>query len=234
MNPRTESFGLTRWTLVLRAKGTDTAGQSALGELCDAYYAPVVAFLRYRCQNEDAAREKAHAFFAQILAGRTLAGADPARGRFRSYLLGALRHFLADEHDRGQAAKRGGGMEAVSLDAGTECNVAAGATDETAFDRQWALTVIARALEVVGSEWKESGKEEHFEILKSSLTGTGENVPIAETAGKLGLTEGAAKVAIHRVRARFREAVKAEIAQTVPEESDIDDELRHLIAVLTA
>jgi DNA-directed RNA polymerase specialized sigma24 family protein len=234
MNPRTENFGVTRWTLVLRAKGRDPVGQSALSELCDAYYAPVVAFLRYRGRGDDAARDQAHAFFAEILAGRTLVGADPARGRFRSYLLGALRHFLADEHDRSQAAKRGGGAEAISLDAGTECKVPAGATDETAFDRQWALTVIARALETVGKEWTEAGKEAQFEVLKSSLTGTGENVPLVETARKLGMTEGATKVAIHRLRARFREAVKSEIAQTVPEESDIDDELRHLIAVLAA
>ena len=234
MSPRTESFGVTRWTLVLRAQGKDVVGQSALSELCEGYYAPVVAFLRYRGQNDDVAREKAHAFFAQILAGRTLAGADPARGRFRSYLLGALRHFLADEFDRDQAAKRGGGVESVPIDAGTNCEIPSGKADETAFDRQWALTVIARALEVVQSEWKEAGKADQFEILKSSLTGTGENLPVSETARKMAISEGATKVAIHRLRTRFREAVKAEIAQTVPEESDIDDELRHLIAVLAA
>lgn len=234
MSPQTESFGATRWTLVLRAKGNDAVGQSALSELCEAYYAPVVAFLRYRGTNDDAAREKAHAFFARILAGRTLAGADPARGRFRSYLLGALRHFLADEYDREQAAKRGGGMESVPIDAGTSCEIPSSKEDETAFDRQWALTIIARALEEVDSEWKQAGKAEQFEVLKSSLTGSGENLPLAETARRLAMSEGATKVAIHRLRARFREAVKAEIAQTVPEESDIDDELRHLIAVLAA
>lgn len=233
MSLPTESFGVTRWTLVLRAKEQDTNGKTALSELCEAYYAPVVAFLRFRGNPEDAARDKAHAFFAEILAGHTLAGVDPARGRFRSYLLGALRHFLSDEHDRHQAAKRGGGVETVPIGTEAGCDVPTPASDETAFDRQWALTVIARALNVVGNEWKDSGKEEQFEALKSSLTGTGETLPLAEAARKLGISEGAAKVSIHRLRARFRDVVKSEIAQTVPKESDIDDELRHLIAVLS-
>src|SRR4051794_16789325 len=116
MAESTGNFAATRWTLVMRAKGENPAARTALSELCDAYYAPVVAFLRWRCGSEDAGREQAHAFFERILAGKALAGADPARGRFRSYLLGALRNFLADEHDRSSAAKRGGGAEAVSLD----------------------------------------------------------------------------------------------------------------------
>ncbi len=112
------AFAATRWTLVLRAKGEDTAARAALSELCAAYYAPVVAFLRPRSASDDAARERAHAFFAQVLEGRALTGADPARGRFRSYLLGALKHFLADARDRSATAKRGGGIEPVPLDAG--------------------------------------------------------------------------------------------------------------------
>ena len=230
MTSATGQFAVTRWTLVLRAKAGDDAGQRALSELCETYYAPVVAFLRYRAPGEDAAREQAHAFFAQVLQGRALAGADPARGRFRSYLLGALRHFLADARDRAGAAKRGGGAEPVPLD--TSASIPAAPPDESAFDREWALTVIARALDCVGKEWSDAGKARDFEILKPALSGTGESVPVAETARQLGMSDGAAKVALLRPRARFREVVKSEIAQTVPEESDVDEELRYLVAVL--
>jgi DNA-directed RNA polymerase specialized sigma24 family protein len=225
-------FNATRWTLVLRAKGEDTAARAALSELCAAYYAPVVAFLRPRSASEDAAREQAHAFFAEVLEGGALTGADPGRGRFRSYLLGALKHFLADARDRSAAAKRGGGVESVPLDAGDEWNIAGSHPDESAFDREWALTLLSRALTTVGQEWADAGKAAQFEVLKPALSGTGENVPIAESARQLGISEGAAKVAIHRLRARFREVVKGEIAQTVPEEADVDDELRYLVAVL--
>jgi DNA-directed RNA polymerase specialized sigma24 family protein len=234
MPSTTGNFAATRWTLVLRAKVRDATGQKALSELCEAYYAPVVAFLRYRGQPEDAAREQAHDFFARVLGGGALSGADPQRGRFRSYLLGALKHFLADEHDRAQAMKRGGGVETVPLETGTKCEIPSPQADETVFDRHWALTLIARALDTLGTEARGQQKQEQFEVFKPWLSGTGDNLqPIADAAAKLGMSEGAAKVAIHRLRSRFRELVKEEIAQTVPAETDIDDELRHLVAVLT-
>ena len=221
-------FAATRWTLVARASGDDAAAQAALGELCAAYYAPVIAFLRARGREEDAARELAHAFFEKVLAGGALGGADRARGRFRSYLLGAVKHFLADRFDRARAEKRGGGIEPEPL----ETAVHPAVEDERAFDRQWALTLIARALETTGAELRDAGKAQHFDVLKPWITGGGETFPQAAAAQQLGLSEGAVKVAIHRLRQRFREAVKAEIAQTVPTPGDIDDELRHLLAVL--
>lgn len=226
MNP--SSFAATRWTLVARAQGDDPAAQSALSDLCAAYYAPVVAFLRARGSDEDAARELAHAFFAKVLAGGALNGADRARGRFRSYLLGAVKHFLADTHDRAIAEKRGGGVEPEPLDDTAHPPV----EDERVFDRQWALTVIARALETTEAELRDAGKAAQFTILKPWIIGGGELPAQAAAAGQLGLSEGAVKVAIHRLRQRFREAIKTEIAQTVPESSDIEDELRHLLAVL--
>lgn len=228
MSAPTENFAPTRWTLVARASGDDPAAQAALSELCAAYYAPVIAFLRARGRDEDTARELAHAFFEKVLAGGALGGADQARGRFRSYLLGAVKHFLADRFDRAQAAKRGAGIEPESLDEAAEPPV----EDERIFDRQWALTLIARALEITGSELRDAGKAQHFDVLKPWITGGGETFPQAAAAQQLGLSEGAVKVAIHRLRQRFREAVKAEIAQTVPTPADIDDELRHLLAVL--
>ncbi|MDQ3624591.1 MAG: sigma-70 family RNA polymerase sigma factor [Verrucomicrobiota bacterium] len=235
--PRSSSFAATRWTLVGQAQGDSAAARAALSELCAAYYAPIVAFLRSRGGNEDAAREQAHAFFARILAGGSLGGADPARGRFRGYLLGAVKHFLADEHDRAGAAKRGGGSEPVPLDPGGSAPgfPTADITEpEHAFDRQWALTVMARALETVAAELREVGKSAHFETLKPWLTGESAALPQATAARQLGMSESAVRVAIHRLRQRFREQVKAEIAQTVPSGADIEDELRHLVAVLVA
>ena len=225
-------FAPTRWTLVLRAKGGDTSAKTALSELCGAYYAPVVAFLRYRLQSEDAAREQAHAFFARLLEGQSLSGADPGRGRFRSYLLGALRNFLADAWDRSRAGKRGGGQEMASLD---ESNDAASTepASEFAFDREWALTVINRALASMTAEAEEGGKREHFEVLKPSLVAGGEAFDLATASSRLMMNEGAVKVAVHRLRARFRDWVKHEIAQTVPAETDIDEELRYLVSVLS-
>ncbi len=228
MSASAENFAATRWTLVARASGDDAAAQAALSELCAAYYAPVIAFLRARGRDEDTARELAHAFFEKVLAGGTLGGADQARGRFRSYLLGAVKHFLADRFDRARAEKRGGGIEPEPLDEAADSPV----EDERIFDRQWALTLIARALETTGTELRDAGKAEHFDVLKPWITGGGETFPQAAAAQQLGLSEGAVKVAIHRLRQRFREAVKAEIAQTVPSPADIDDELRHLLAVL--
>lgn len=230
-------FAATRWTLVVQARGSDPAAQAALSELCAAYYSPVVAFLRNRCGSDDAAREQAHAFFARVLAGSSLGGADPARGRFRGYLLGAVKHFLADEHDRASSAKRGGGAETLPLDAGDSSPGFAApdhAEPEHAFDRQWALTVMARALEAISAELREAGKEAHFDALKPWLTGESAELFQAAAAAQLGMSETAVKVAIHRLRQRFRAQVKAEIAQTVPSGADIDDELSHLVSVLVA
>jgi RNA polymerase sigma-70 factor (ECF subfamily) len=203
-----------------------------LSELCAAYYAPVVAFLRHRLPSEDAAREQAHAFFARLLEGSALTGADPQRGRFRSYLLGALRHFLTDVWDRSQAAKRGGGQEMASL-ADTANVAVAEPASEHAFDRQWALTVIERALTAIQEEAELGAKRDQFEALRPALVAGGEAFDLSSAAARLGMNEGAVKVAVHRLRARFREWVKREIAQTVPAESDIDEELRYLVSVLS-
>ena len=228
------AFTATRWTLVARASGSDAAAKSALSELCAAYYAPVNAFLRAEGRTEDAARELAHDFFARVLAGGALSGANAARGRFRSYLLGALKHFLGDHRDRANAEKRGGGVTPDPLDPGTHAGqpLPAARDDDRIFDRQWALTLIARALEIVGGELRDAGKGAHFDALKPWLTGDCTTLSQAATALQLGVGEGAVKVAIHRLRQRFREAVKAEIAQTVSGAADVDDELRHLVAVL--
>jgi RNA polymerase sigma factor (sigma-70 family) len=235
----TSSFYDTRWTLVSRSRGSDTRAKAALSELCEAYYAPVVAFLRRDGRAEDAARDLAHDFFAKLLAGDAINGADPLRGRFRSYLLSALKRFAADQRDHDHAAKRGGGQihavienEDSSTGAGLQIADASVEAPDAAFDRQWALTLLARALATLEAELRDSGKGHHFDTLKSWLTADADATPQAEAAAKLGISEDAVKVAIHRLRKRFRDAVKAEIAQTVSDSGNVREELDALMAAL--
>ena len=216
------AFHPTRWTLVLRARGEGEVAKAALSDLCAAYYEPVVAFLRREGRGEDAAREMAHGFFESVLSGG-LGAPEPGRGKFRSYLLGALKHYLANQRAASLAGKRGGGVEHVPLvdDPGA-------ADDTLAFDRDWAMNLIARALAALEAEHAE--KTEVFAALKPWLDG-GAEVSQADAARELGMAETAVKVAIHRLRLRFRELIRAEVAATVNDPAEVADELRHLIAV---
>jgi RNA polymerase sigma factor (sigma-70 family) len=232
------SFHDTRWTLVARSRGADGAARAALSELCAAYYAPVVAFLRWDGREEDAARELAHDFFAKLLAGGAVDGADPLRGRFRSYLLAAVKRFAVDQRDRAHAAKRGGGQVHAVID----CEYTTGAclqiadtsieAPDAAFDRQWALTLLARALVRLEADMRDEDKGAHFDVLKPWLTAEADATPQAEAAAKLGMSVEAIKVSIHRLRKRFREAVKTEIAQTVSDADKVREELDALMAAL--
>lgn len=235
----THSFHDTRWTLVARSRGEDGAGRAALSELCEAYYAPVVAFLIRDGRGEDAARDLAHDFFASLLAGGAVNGADPLRGRFRSYLLGALKNFVANQRDRSLAAKRGGGYIHTTLNqeeshtgAGFQIADATVEAPDSAFDHQWALTVLVRGLTRLEAEMQAQGKAAHFDVLKPWLTAEADATPQAAAATLLGMTGEAVKVAIHRLRKCFREAVKAEIAQTVGTAGDVREELDTLMAAL--
>jgi RNA polymerase sigma-70 factor (ECF subfamily) len=205
--------------------------KAALSDLCAAYYEPVVSFLRREGRSEDVARETAHAFFESVLTGG-VGTADPARGRFRSYLLGALKHFLSKSREAAQTGKRGGGMEHVPLVTENDTTPGLpvpGLTDDTlAFDREWALALIARALAAVGQE--HAHKPDFFIALKPWLDG-GSTASQAEVARSLGMSETAVKVAIHRLRMRFRELIRTEVAATVHDPSEVGDEIRHLIAV---
>lgn len=237
---RPAGFMPTRWTLVLRARGASPGAQAALSELCGAYYAPVLAFIRHAGRDEEAARDLTQEFFARLLARHGLDTVEPGHGQFRSFLLGAVKHFLADQHDRAQAAKRGGGQTLVSIEAGTGTNTTAelqipdpaGPVPDTVFDRQWALTLVERALNLLASEFSAAGKAEQFETLKPWLLGEIDSLSQADAARELGLSEGAVKVAVHRLRRRFRELVKAEIAQTVSDPAQVAEELRYLVEVL--
>lgn len=230
-------FAPTRWTLVLAAHGDSPSARAALGELCESYYEPVLRFLRREGRSADAAQELAQDFFSRILKGEGFATADPARGRFRSFLLGALRHFLADRRDRELAVRRGAGtvpesleeLAAQGLDAG-----AAAAPDpaELGFDRAWALALMERTLGRLREEFRAHGKQAQFEALKSWLGGDAPATSLDQETARLGLSGGALKVAVHRLRRRFRQIIRTEIAHTVPDPGDIEPELRHLIQVL--
>ena len=229
-----EAFRTTRWTQVSRAKADSPEGNRALAELCDAYYEPVAAFLRYELREADAARELTHDFFAQMLAGGTIAQADRERGRFRSYLLGAVKHFLAHRREAGRRLKRGGGAETLSLQ-DTEARSVRDAgvpTPDAAFDRQWALTVIARALEALRRECAAEGRAEFFERAKPWLTGDAARGDQRAAAAGCGLNANALKVAVHRLKRRFRQLVKAEVAGTLADPAGVEDEMRALFAAL--
>jgi RNA polymerase sigma-70 factor (ECF subfamily) len=236
------AFAPTRWTLILRARGESVEARAALGELCEAYYQPVLRFLRREGRDQDSARELTQEFFARILAGGAFDEVDPERGRFRSYLLGALKHFLADQRKAGQRLKRGGGVTPESLDApgpmsddspGLDVAGPVAAPPDADFDREWALTVMDRALTSLQREFTASGKADHFEALKPWLMGDGGTGSQAGAARLLGLSEGAVKVGIHRLRKRFRDVVRTEIAQTLRDRALVDEELGHLVEALS-
>lgn len=229
-------FSPTRWSLVLRAQGETPVAKAALSELCDAYYQPVYRFLRREGRSEEAALELTQSFFAKVLENGDLK-ADQRRGRFRSYLLGAVKHFLADQRKQEQRDKRGKGIAPISLD-DDECpptfekDNTTETTPDTWFDRQWALNVMDRGLSIVESEWQQKNKTDQFEALKFSLNGTSPPITQLEAAQRLGWTETATKVAIHRLRKRFREVIRNEIAETIPDFSDVETELHYLIEAL--
>ncbi len=236
-------FATTRWTLVVaagaaRRDGTPEA-RKALGELCVLYWYPVYAYVRRRGKDAEDALDLTQGFFTRLIDKNDLAAADPARGRFRAWLLASVKHYLANEWDRATAQKRGGGRTVLSID-GDDAEdryrrePADPLTPERIFDRRWALTLLEQALHDLQSECEREGKAELFAALKPTLTGDGRDPsnPYRDIAAGLGTTEGALKVAAHRLRRRYRELLRQEIAETVATPQDIDDEIRDLFAAL--
>jgi RNA polymerase sigma-70 factor (ECF subfamily) len=239
--PVSGNFAPTRWTLVLRARGESPEAQKALSELCEAYYQPVFRFLRRGCRDGDTARELTQEFFARLLSRHVLDSAEPGQGRFRSFLLAVVKHFLSDLRDHDRAAKRGGGQAPIPISMGaagettTELQIPdpTGPPPDSAFDQDWAATLVDRAVKALASESISSGKHNQFATLKPWLQGEVPSLSQAQAAQQLGISEGAVKVAIHRLRKRFRELVKAEIGQTVGDPLQVQEELRYLIEVLS-
>jgi len=233
------NFDATRWSLVRQAQGDSETSREALGDLCQAYWEPVFRFLRCEGRSEDDARELTQAFFAKLLEGNAIAGARPDRGRFRSYVLGAVKHFLADARKAANREKRGGGQRHVPLHESRDSSTGLQVSDERAFhddayfDREWANTVLTRAFNALEVKWGESGKAEDFAIMRTWLPGASGRIDQEQAARELGLTVGAFKVAIHRLRKHFRDAVRAEIAQTVDGEAAVGEELRYLLEIVS-
>jgi RNA polymerase sigma-70 factor (ECF subfamily) len=239
--PPTEApspFAATRWTVVLTAAAPDApdAGE-AFGRLYRDYWPALYGYVRRRGHEPAAAEDITQDFFAHLLEKQRLNGLTREGGRFRSFLLTALKHHLANEWDRSRAGKRGGGLAPLSLDdvaaeSAFQQTTADPAPAEQAFDRQWALTVLDLARRQLEKELAESGKADWLHVLGSSLLGGGGDSPRAGQAAQLGMSEGALKVAIHRLRKRFGELLRQEIARTVDDPIEAAAELRYLIEVV--
>ena len=228
-------FATTRWSIVIAAgRRSDAAAEAALAGLCEAYWLPLYEFARRRGYAATDAGDVTQGFFALLLEKNYLQSADPERGRFRAFLLTAFKRFLSKERDHDLALKRGGGLSLVSLDlerAESQCRIEPidDRTPESLYERRWAITLLDRVLHLLEDEFRQKGKHQFFTMCRGSLTGLGMEEQYASIAESCGMTEPAVKVAVYRMRARYRELLLAEIAQTVSSEFDVEDELRALM-----
>lgn len=233
-----QDFATTHWSVVLAAGGTAApASAAALASLCEIYWYPLYAFVRRRGFDANDAHDLTQAFFAHLLQTEAVGVAQPERGKFRSFLLASLNHFLLNEWRKEQTQKRGGGQALLSLNlaTGEERYVAEPSHDvtpEKIFERRWALTLLQQVLESLRNEYVKSSKAELFDHLKDYLGGSADSLPYAELAKKIGMTEGSVKVAVHRLRRRCGDLLREHIAQTVADPADVDEELRHLFSAL--
>jgi RNA polymerase sigma factor (sigma-70 family) len=231
-------FATTRWSLVLAAgRGDAPEAGAALTALCEVYWYPLYAYVRRSGHPADEARDLTQAFFARLLEKHYVRAADSERGRFRSFLLTALRRFLTKEWQRARSLKRGGGRRMLSLDfeqgeSRFRLEPATDVTAESLYERRWALTMLDQVMARLRDDFERSGKREDFDRLKVFLTGEAAAQSYRDVADAMGTTEGAIKVAVHRLRRRFREAVLAEIAQTVAAPEEVDEELRQLFEAI--
>jgi RNA polymerase sigma-70 factor (ECF subfamily) len=239
-SPRGGRFATTRWSLVIAAgHQTNARSAEALTSLCEIYWYPVYAFIRRQGTRAEDCADLTQAFFARVLEKNYFHDADPERGRFRAFLCASIRHFLSNERDRARALKRGGPLPPISLDVETaegtyQLEPRDDLTPEKLFDRHWALMLLDRALGRLREEHASAGKAEQFDRLKGFLTGDDAAVPYGEAAAMLGTTEGAVKVAVHRLRRRFRDALVQEIAETVSDPAEIDAEIEYLLKAVSA
>ncbi|MEX0611880.1 MAG: sigma-70 family RNA polymerase sigma factor [Pirellulales bacterium] len=230
-----QNFSTTRWSMVLRARGADAPAGRALAELCERYWLPLYGFARRKCGSVDEAQDLTQGFFVELLERDLLQRADPQRGRFRTFLLTSFEHFAAHQRERQRAAKRGGGRVPFSLDfawadARLAVEPAVNESPEREFERLWALELLQAALEAVQSQYEARGQGRVFDTLKPFMLGEQGQARLAQAAEELGISEGAAKVALHRLRTRYGEALRAEISGTLSDPSEIDDEIRRLFA----
>jgi len=236
--PGPSQFPTTRWSLVVAAGDPRRQdARSALVSLCENYWYPLYAYVRRRGYPAERSQDLTQEFFVRVLEGRYLDRADPEKGRFRSFLLTSLKFFVADDEDRHRALKRGGGavlpFEFSSGEDRYQREPAHDETPERIFERRWALSVLDGVVDKLRDEFVQHGRPEHFERLKIFLLGHSD-APYAVLAREMKISEGALKVAIHRLRKRYRELFRQEIADTVADPADVESELRYLAAALTA
>jgi RNA polymerase sigma factor (sigma-70 family) len=229
------AFAATRWTIVLAAadKSEETRSRLALEELAQGYWFPLYAFVRRQGYSPHDAQDLTQDFFARLIEKGSLAAADKSRGRFRTFLLAALKHFLANDWDRTTAKKRGGGHAPIALDAldaetRYKFEPVDAMTPERVFDRRWALAVLDQVMSRLQSDYTYKGQSALYNALRPMLTADRQAQPYAELGRQLGMTEGAVKIAAHRLRRHYREIMRDEIAQTVAGPEEIEAELHHL------
>lgn len=232
-------FTTTHWSLVLDAQSESAAAHQALEELCRVYWRPIYCFVQLQGIGAEEAKDITQGFFASLLEHRNLAAVRREKGRFRSYLLGALKHFLADEHRRVMAIKRGKGQQLIPLDelSDDEQNAMEPAdpvTAEQLYERRWASTMLERVLGLLKKEYAALGNAALFDSLKQLLPDEPGAPSQENIAAQLGITENALRQAFYRFRQRYQSLLRKEIAQTVATPADVEDELRHLIAVVRA
>jgi len=228
----------TQWSQVLAARdGSETESRQALEALCQTYWMPLYAYIRQQGVSPEDASDLTQAYFAELLEKDFLADVDPAKGRFRAFLLASLRNFLSHERVKSRRLKRGGGTQSLSLDIdagekGYAVHPVEKSTPEDVYEYRWAVTVLDRAMDRLERESQDSGTEQHFRCLRPYLRSESPQQPYREVADLLEMSEGAVKVAVHRLRKRFGGALRLEIAETVSDSADVDDEVRHLLQVL--
>ena len=231
-------FVTTRWTMVLRAARADTTrARAALEDLCQAYWYPLYAYARRRGYSPHDAEDLTQGFFARILKLNSLAEVGRERGKFRAFMLAAMNHFISDEWDRASAQKRAAQLT-ISLDAEMAENryrsePADKLTPESLFERRWAVTLLENVVKHLRSEYEASGQGALFMELRFAITGDKNTIPYAELASRLGLKEEALRVTVHRLRQRYRRALREEIAQTVADESEVVEEMNCLCRILS-
>lgn len=232
-------FQTTRWSIINAAGAGDSVAQSALAKLCETYWYPLYAYVRRGGATPDDARDLTQGFFTSLIERRDFESLQKERGRFRAFLLASLQHYIANDYARRKTLKRGGGVLPLSL----EFDDAEGRyqfeplekeTPQTLFERRWALTVIEKALANVRKEWEGATKTAEFEALKSCLLGGTPTGGYAAVAKEISSTEGAVRVAAHRLRRKFQKRLREEIAETVSDPAEVDDEIRFLLRALDA
>lgn len=232
-------FPPTSWSQVIAARdGHSTESRQALDSLCRAYWYPLYAFVRLQGHDPEASRDLTQAYFVELLEKGYLQDVDPSLGRFRSFLMVSVKHFLSKERDKAKTVKRGGATSVISFDAADaevryRSEPSVELTPEVIFERRWAQTVLHRALGKLRDELSEAGKEDHYRALRPSLVGEEPRMPYRQAAEELGISEGAVRAHVHRLRKRFGELLRQEIAETIADPEDVDDELRHLLGAIT-